>query len=323
MIASPYAYAVKLPILADTLFAWDGLGYAATDVLEPWKGYFYYSAQPASLVFDGRPFNPTGAEHLTRSLAKPLFKTLSDWQVRVLAMGGHSSDPSNLLGVSTLGKRGDIHEPPASPLSGVSLYFVEDESRGGPLARSLRGSFGETEQWVMAVNPGNDKGKVTLRFEGIADLPANLFAYLGDNNDYTDLRATPEISVTLSKEHFYTVVVTRDAHFLDKVGKKFDLAQNAPNPFNPATRILFAIPSLFGADGKPLAEKPLVSLKIFDIRGKLVRTLTESRHEAGKRYAVEWNGKSNTGLMAASGIYVYRIEVEGKFTSVRKMVMIK
>ena len=94
--------------------------------------------------------------------------------------------------------------------------------------------------------------------------------------------------------------------------KAFSLAPNVPNPFNPATTISFAVPE--GAGGR-------ISLKVYDIRGRLVRTLTEGGHAPGT-YSVFWDGGEETGARASSGVYFYRLTA-GDFVSTRKMVLLK
>ncbi|MFA5834062.1 MAG: CHRD domain-containing protein [Bacteroidota bacterium] len=91
---------------------------------------------------------------------------------------------------------------------------------------------------------------------------------------------------------------------------EFSLEQNYPNPFNPSTVIQFALPN----DAK-------VSLKIYDILGREVRTLINSDVVSGTS-KVEWNGKNNFGQQVASGMYIYRIEA-GSFVSTRKMMLLK
>ena len=90
----------------------------------------------------------------------------------------------------------------------------------------------------------------------------------------------------------------------------FALEQNVPNPFNPSTSIAFAIP-----------ENADVSLAVYDVAGRLVRTLVEGRRRAAY-YEVEWDATDNRGVPVASGVYFYRL-VAGKQTTTRKMVLIK
>jgi flagellar hook assembly protein FlgD len=90
------------------------------------------------------------------------------------------------------------------------------------------------------------------------------------------------------------------------------LAQNSPNPFNPSTTIGFTV-----AEGSAVH----VSLKIYDIRGNLVRTLVNEVRDAGT-YNVFWDGTDASGRNVASGVYFYRMTA-GDFSQTRKMVLLK
>jgi hypothetical protein len=88
------------------------------------------------------------------------------------------------------------------------------------------------------------------------------------------------------------------------------LAQNHPNPFNPATTIVFG-----------LAEPAHVHLRIYDAAGRLVRVLADG-HRAAGRYSVTWNGRDGGGRRAASGVYLYKLQA-GAFEKTRKMVLLQ
>jgi hypothetical protein len=88
------------------------------------------------------------------------------------------------------------------------------------------------------------------------------------------------------------------------------LAQNAPNPFNPSTTIRFALP-----------RRTEVSLRVFDVRGRLVKTLADGPRPAGQ-HAVEWDGRNDRGAPAASGVYLYRLQA-GEQTLQRRMLLVK
>jgi hypothetical protein len=90
----------------------------------------------------------------------------------------------------------------------------------------------------------------------------------------------------------------------------FALAQNDPNPFNPSTAIRFDL-----AAGGP------VTLRIFDVRGRLVRVLADGTRAAG-RHMVEWDGRDERGRSVASGVYVYRLDA-GAFRDERKMTLLR
>jgi len=93
----------------------------------------------------------------------------------------------------------------------------------------------------------------------------------------------------------------------------FYMAQNAPNPFDRSgTRISYQID---GSGSVP------VSLKVYNITGQLVKTLSEGDRPAGY-YTVSWNGMSDKGQRVSAGIYIYRLQA-GDRSITKKMVMIK
>lgn len=90
----------------------------------------------------------------------------------------------------------------------------------------------------------------------------------------------------------------------------FSLAQNFPNPFNPTTEISFGLPF----DGN-------VSVEIYDITGRRVRTLVNDYRPAGL-YVVTWDGSNDHGTKVASGVYLYKL-ASGDKVITKKMVMLK
>ena len=85
---------------------------------------------------------------------------------------------------------------------------------------------------------------------------------------------------------------------------------NYPNPFNPDTKIEFSVP-----------KKGDVSLKIYNIKGQLVRTLVDEKLDAGK-HSVIWWGKSDKGKDVGTGIYFYKIKA-GDNTEIKRMLLLK
>jgi hypothetical protein len=88
---------------------------------------------------------------------------------------------------------------------------------------------------------------------------------------------------------------------------------SSPNPFNPTTRIDYAIPA--GMD----ASSAL--LRIYDMSGRVVRTLLDGRSTAGYWHAV-WNGRDAAGATVSAGVYVARLEVGGQRV-VQKLTLVK
>ena len=90
----------------------------------------------------------------------------------------------------------------------------------------------------------------------------------------------------------------------------WELSQNYPNPFNPHTTIALTVPSPTRAQ-----------LVIYDVAGRRVRTLLNGEVQRGVLH-VEWDGRTDTGQAAASGVYFYQLRVEG-VKMARKMVLLR
>jgi hypothetical protein len=98
---------------------------------------------------------------------------------------------------------------------------------------------------------------------------------------------------------------------LNRMPRRHRLYQNSPNPFNPYTVIRYDLP-----------EPARVSLRVYDVTGRLVRVLLGSVPvDAGYQEAY-WDGLDDRGQTVASGVYLYRIEA-GSFVETRRMVLLR
>jgi hypothetical protein len=88
------------------------------------------------------------------------------------------------------------------------------------------------------------------------------------------------------------------------------LFQSYPNPFNGTTTIAFRVP-----------QPTKVSLKLYDVQGRLIRTLVDGARPAGM-HPIVWDGRSNTGHSVASGVYYYRLKTPG-YEKSRKLVLVR
>ncbi|HOG26401.1 MAG TPA: T9SS type A sorting domain-containing protein [Candidatus Cloacimonas sp.] len=87
-------------------------------------------------------------------------------------------------------------------------------------------------------------------------------------------------------------------------------AKNYPNPFNPETTIHFSLP-----------ESGPTSVKVYNLKGQLIRTLVNGNMTAGNQKVV-WNGLDDNNQTVASGLYFYRVTNVGKNIT-RKMLLSK
>ena len=86
---------------------------------------------------------------------------------------------------------------------------------------------------------------------------------------------------------------------------------NYPNPFNPTTTISFSIP-----------EESKVGLSIFNIKGQKIKSLLSDQMSAGK-HSIVWNSEDASGKKVSSGIYLYKLNVNGKTETVKKCLLLK
>ncbi len=94
---------------------------------------------------------------------------------------------------------------------------------------------------------------------------------------------------------------------------EYRLMQNYPNPFNPSTTIAFSVPQTIENDN--------VVLSVFSINGRLIKSFF-FENISGGNYQVVWDGRTQNGLQASSGVYIYRIKTQ-KFSDFKKMMLIR
>jgi len=90
----------------------------------------------------------------------------------------------------------------------------------------------------------------------------------------------------------------------------YKIHQNYPNPFNPTTQIKYDLP-----------EDALVSINIYDLMGRSIKSLVNSQQTAGYR-SIQWNATNNLGEPVSAGMYLYTIQA-GEFRQTKKMVLLK
>jgi hypothetical protein len=95
------------------------------------------------------------------------------------------------------------------------------------------------------------------------------------------------------------------------IPQTYELHANTPNPFNPTTVIRYDVPA--GGD--------VVTLRVYDVSGVLIRTLLDGPQEAGQK-TVTWHGRDERGRRVASGVYFYRLQAPG-YEKTLKMVLVQ
>ena len=95
------------------------------------------------------------------------------------------------------------------------------------------------------------------------------------------------------------------------VRERAQLGQNSPNPFSPQTNIRFS-----------MARAGFADLKIYDVRGSLVRVLVATDLDPGE-HEIAWDGRDGSGARLGSGAYFYKLKIDGHDVESRKAVLLK
>ncbi len=104
--------------------------------------------------------------------------------------------------------------------------------------------------------------------------------------------------------------ISQNSKLNQEIIRSFLLFQNYPNPFNPSTTIQFDIP-----------QGGLVILKIFNLKGQIIRSIARSFPNAGS-YLINWDGTNEDSEKVAAGMYVYQVQF-AEIILTRKMILIK
>ena len=91
----------------------------------------------------------------------------------------------------------------------------------------------------------------------------------------------------------------------------YALYQNTPNPFNPMTVIRYTLP-----------ESAPVSLRIYDLSGRLVRVVVDGNTLAAGSHQAVWDGRDGTDRIQATGVYIYRLQT-ASFSEMKMMTLLK
>jgi len=160
------------------------------------------------------------------------------------------------------------------------------------------------------------KGQIQIAVADDANLPEGELMFVNFRlKDSVSL--TTEIPLTFTKAEINegNLAVSLKSGLISIIPDRYRLLQNYPNPSNPDTWIPYQLP-----------ESANVLIKIYNIKGELVRTLVLGSQPAGiyvhPQKAAYWNGRNNVGERVASSIYFYTLQTDN-FTTTRKMIILK
>ena len=125
-----------------------------------------------------------------------------------------------------------------------------------------------------------------------------------------DLRDITDFYVSYSRTMVFTGDNVSTAHDNVLIPNQFKVYDAYPNPFNPVTTLRYQLP-----------EANLVSVIIYDMAGKEVKTLIHQQQNQGL-HTFQWNGTNNLGNTVSAGIYLYQVH-SGIYNQTNKMILLK
>jgi cyclomaltodextrinase / maltogenic alpha-amylase / neopullulanase len=163
----------------------------------------------------------------------------------------------------------------------------------------------ENEKILAVFNLSNQQQSVTLQGAAFVDTYRDVLS-----GEAVTLAAD---SVLVLDPWAYRVLRTENSSGIGQIREKnpasFSL-DNYPNPFNPQTTIRFDLPA-----------PAQVKLMIYDVQGRVVRTLMQGQIASGVCNAL-WDGRNDAGLAVSGGLYLCRMDADG-FSQIRKVTLFK
>lgn len=201
--------------------------------------------------------------------------------------------------------------------AGERIYYFDDVKFGGFIVPVELTSFSAASingavvlNWSTATETNNKGFEIERSSDNSTFVSVgfvNGYGTVTENKNYsfTDNVSAGSYSYRLKQVDFDGSFEYSQTVEVDLSPSEFSLGQNYPNPFNPETRINFSLPS-----------QGFVTIALYDVTGKEVRTIVNGNMEAGV-HSVTLNAE---GL--SSGMYFYKM-TSGNFTSVKKLSLLK
>jgi beta-glucanase (GH16 family) len=165
-------------------------------------------------------------------------------------------------------------------------------------------------------------GSFRLEFNGIDRTGEVTVPVTGGWQTWTTVSATVTLSAGTQTMRFTPMSDGFNVNYFDVVTvptairpgieqTKYALHPCYPNPFNPTTTISFE-----------LEERATVNLMVYDVTGRVIRTLVDAESTPAGRHDIIWNGRDGAGRVVAAGVYFCRLMVGG-YSKTQRMVLVK
>ena len=203
-------------------------------------------------------------------------------------------------------------------LEGMDIIIEFEPDVIIPIGATLNGGIFENEDYGFQVNT-EIAGCILLSFYAMDSLftGGGVVAYLefevvGDLGDVSPLTFTQFVI----NEFNYIDNVTNGSVSISETGASMDIVfspslSNYPNPFNPTTTIEFSI-----------QNDSQVELSIYNIKGQKIITLAQTNYSKGN-HSVVWDCVDDENESVSSGLYFFKLNVNGKTEAVKKCLLLK
>ncbi len=318
-ISSPLPFTVAPSWLKNNpAYEWDPAtrGYRETRVLHPWRAAWVHTDRDTTLPLPQRAWDGNAAP-----LAKQTRST--GWELRVILSGAESSDADNFCGVVAPGlSKSSVPralEPPRA-FDYPQLYFVgngDPETAASDPNRRLSRSYLRAREvprsrleWMIGIAASREDGTIAL--EGISRVPDEVFLFWATRSGVTNVRESDSIKVDAGESTSYGyLVATANPADIALYANRFAFKGNYPNPFGRATTLEFVVPYAWTGSGmKMKAETRNVALRVYDMRGRLVKTLVKGKVKVGM-HRMLWDGTDEHGSALPAGFYAAHLRAKG------------
>lgn len=321
-IANPFAFRVSMNSVSPSgdvsnLYFFDGESpyVPNVNVLEPWEGYFIENRSGEQVVLQVAPVEASP------SVPKQNAQTLSgsDFILQMSAELEQSSlkDVYNYVGFIEGALPGDDildqREPPS--IGDFVQLSIED---GRSYLSNFKPLPGEGEQWNLSISSTILNRRVNVKLAEFGPRPERFDIYILDRDDFNAvpvLNSRFTLNLRDTRRSLKLIIGTKEYAEKNNEGiplvpLAYTLEQNFPNPFNPSTTIRYA-----------LNKRSDVSLSIYNLLGQKVKTLVSGEQTTGT-YSVVWDGITESGSSAASGVYLYQLRA-GEYRASKKLLLLR
>jgi hypothetical protein len=316
-----YASAVSSGLIQGSLFYLDlttnGYDYFsdATELLEPWQGYWIFCNDPVILVYSlpteqqsailpGPDPEPPTRGVIASGKAVVANPTMDNWKLQLVAhQGTKNTDGATIIGVNTdptiKASTRSTPKPPVAVSDYVYAAIVKSNTSSTRLASDVRATGG-TNQWQIDVT-SDKSGPVTITWPNIATLPRRVSLVAKDQTTgraYA-MRSSSSITLNLTAGKASRLVVTSK--------------QQSAQPLQ--VTILATMGASRATGGRSftynLSREASVTGYIKTITGNTIATLAVSRAASSGVNTLSWNGRAQNGTLLPPGPYRIEIMAQG------------